>query len=392
MKLLQAIRASVASEVAIAANYSDAGQCEAPKLPDTPLLLVTGGCGFIGSTLVDELLSQGFRVRVLDTIDTGYVQYMDIANPNLDLRVGSIEDYDTVASALNGVSGVVHLAAASKVAPSLKDPGMASFNVRVNAVGTATVLEAAAKAGTVKRFIYAASSTYYGNQPVPFSETDPFVPSSPYAASKYMGELLTLTYDKVFNLPVVNLRFFMVYGPRQPTTGGYAIVTGRFIKQYSDNTPLTIEGSGENFRDFIHVKDIVNGLILAYKSDIRGVTVNLGSGSQFSVKQVADLISSNQTHVPPRPHDLVGTLANTSLAEQLLGFKTKYDFANETVRMRNNAGDMYLNPFWTRYSVRVTLDEAILGYSNMTLEEQSVSVTQLIKERGFKEIQELLVR
>lgn len=294
-------------------------------------------------------------------------------------------------TSVDGMDGVFHLAAASKVAPSLKDPSMATLNVRANALGTANILEASVQSGSVKRFVYAASSTYYGNQAVPFTESAPFVPSSPYAASKFMGELITSTYDTVFNLSTVNLRFFMVYGPRQPTTGGYAIVTGKFMNQASRNETLTIEGTGENFRDFIHVQDLVAGIVAAFKSEVRGTTINLGSGEKHTIKEVADMISHNQTHVAPRPFDLQGTLANTSLAESALGFKPIHDFKTETLRMKRNPDEQYLNAFWKDPGTLQKLNIMIPGYSNMTLVDQNEAVVAQIKEKGFHSFREMLI-
>ena len=348
-----------------------------------PRVLVTGGSGFIGSHLVDALLDEGFRVRVFDSLETGYIQYLNVSHPRLELLVGSILDLDAVRKAVDGVSGVFHLAAASKVAPSLKDPLMATVNVQVNGIGTANLLQMCVEMGSVTRFVYAASSTYYGNQKVPFSETDPFVPSSPYAASKFMGELLTLTYDKVFNLPSINLRFFMVYGPRQPTTGGYAIVTGKFMQQYSSGEHLTVQGIGDQFRDFIHISDIVRGLILAFHSEARGVTINLGSGEKYSVQEVADMISLNQTRLPARPHDLQGTLANTSLAESLLGFRTEKRFVNETLKMKKTANETYINPFWTSNKTISLLTAIIPGYLGMSLDDQNEKIRSTIHQLGL---------
>jgi nucleoside-diphosphate-sugar epimerase len=354
---------------------SEADICSIPEdsfslQSGSSLVLVTGGAGFIGSHLVETLLKGSFRVRVVDSFETGSVRFLNIMHPRLEVRTGSIDDIEFINESMQGVDAVFHLAAASKVAPSLKAPSMATFNVLVNAVGTARLLEAAKNSGSVKRFIYAASSTYYGNQKIPFAEYNSFVPSSPYAASKYMGELMCSTYDKVFDLPCVNLRFFMVYGPRQPSAGAYAIVTGKFVDQFKQNKSLTIEGTGEQFRDFIHVKDIVRGLMKALGSSVRGQTINLGTGTTRSIKQLADLISSNQTHVQPRPHDLHGTLANTSLAETLLDFKPCEDFEEEILRMKTAAEDEHVNGFWKMDSTKALLASVIPGYSNMTFHQQ----------------------
>ena len=295
-------------------------------------VLVTGGSGFIGSHLVDLLLSLNYSVTVLDNLSTGSIEYLDLSNPRLTLVIGDIENRTDLDMAFKNVSGVFHLAAASKVAPSLKDPRMATFNVQTNSVGTANVLEMAANL-KVKKFVYAASSTYYGNQKVPFSENASFVPSSPYAASKYMGELQTMTYDKLFDLPAVNLRFFMVYGPRQPSTGAYAVVTGKFHDQKMQGLPLTIEGDGSQFRDFVHVQDVVRACVLAYQNPTtRGVTINIGSGEAFTVKELANLISDNQVYKPARLNDLKGTLASTCAAKRLLGFSTIYNFKEEVLK------------------------------------------------------------
>merc|ERR1712032_783141 len=182
----------------------------------------------------------------------------------------------------------------SKVLPSLKNPAMGTFNVERNAVGTSRVLEVANETHLVRKVVYAASSTYYGNQPVPFVETDPFVPTSPYAASKYMGELEMMTHDGLYGLDTLALRFFMVYGPRNPAQGAYAIVTGKFLARLQEGQPLIIEGSGQNFRDFVHVRDIARALIIGYQRSVHGVVINVGTGKAYSVKDVADLVSSNQ--------------------------------------------------------------------------------------------------
>merc|ERR1719409_605008 len=194
-------------------------------------------------------------------------------------------DLDALRAAMAGAKGVFHLGAASKVLPSLKDPGMGTFNVERNAVGTSRVLQIANETKMVRKVMYAASSTYYGNQPVPFSETDDFMPTSPYAAAKYMGELTMQTNDNLYNIPTLSLRFFMVYGPRNPSEGAYAIVTGKFLGRLKRGEPLLIEGTGENFRDFVHVDDIARALILGYQSEIRGTAINVGTGMTHSVKE-----------------------------------------------------------------------------------------------------------
>ncbi|KNE57158.1 hypothetical protein AMAG_02905 [Allomyces macrogynus ATCC 38327] len=302
--------------------------------------LVTGGAGFIGSHLVERLLSLGYRVRILDNLATGYVHNIAhlITHPAVEFIYGDIMDPTTVLVAVKGVDYVYHLAAMSKVAPSMKDPAMAKFCLDTNVAGTVNVLNASRIAG-VKKVVYAASSTYYGNGNVPMNEADAPNLLTPYAATKYEGEIQMDLYDRIFNFPTISVRFFMVYGPRQPTTGAYAIVTGVFLKKWMDGEPLPIEGDGSHYRDFIHARDIANALILAQQSPHRGTVVNAGTGIGHSVKDVADLISPDQVHVAERKNDLVGTLANTCKAKKMLGFEADYDFTHEMTALIEDAAD-----------------------------------------------------
>ena len=317
-----------------------------PSLSAGERVLVTGGCGFIGSHLVDKLLSLGYLVTVLDNLETGNITYLDLGNPNLTVIVGDVMDRRAVRLALSGVTGVFHLAAASKVLPSLKDPTMATFNVEQNAMGTALLLEEVAQSNlAIRKVVYAASSTFYGNQNLPYSEDLPFQPSSPYSAAKYMGELLMDTYDHVFNVPTVSLRFFMVYGPRQPEQGAYAIVTGKFARQQRAGLPLTIEGDGEQYRDFVHVQDVTDACILAYENEaVRKQVINIGSGKKVSVMQLANLLSTNHVYLQPRLHDLKGTLADTCKAKRLLHFQAKKDFVREMTQFdSHNSSALFWN-------------------------------------------------
>ena len=318
--------------------------------PSSGLVLVTGGSGFIGSHLVELLLGLGYAVRVLDNFSTGDAGYLPLrGRANLEVVYGDIRDKAALREAVKGVVGVFHLAAMSKVKPSLSDPSIATYAVETNALGTANLLEAAAAEGNVSKIVYAASSTFYGNQPTPHEETASFSPSSPYAATKYQGELEMLTWDRVYALPTINLRFFMVYGPRQPTTGAYAIVTGIFAEQKKQGVPLTVEGSGDHFRDFVHVRDVARGLVMAFQHpSLRATAVNLGSGRAVCIHELADMVSSNQEHLPPRPYDLEGTLADTCRAKQLLNFEAKEDFAS-TMRDLIDSQDSHLDQlFWPR--------------------------------------------
>ncbi|KAJ1560962.1 hypothetical protein HK405_005381 [Cladochytrium tenue] len=300
---------------------------KAKSVSDT-LVLVTGGAGFIGSNLVDRLLTLGYRVRVFDNLATGSIRNIPLDNDRVTFIMGDILDMDAVTRATEGVDYVYHLAAMSKVAPSLKNTQIARFCTEVNALGTWNVLEAARIKG-IKKVIYAASSTYYGNKPIPHTEIDAADFLTPYAASKFEGEIQMQMFNDIFAVPTVSCRFFMVYGPRQPSTGAYAIVTGVFARQAALGKPLTIEGTGLHSRDFIHVRDIVDGLILSQQLGVKGEVINLGTGTGYSVKQVADLVSDKQIHVAERKNDLEATLANTCKMKRLLGYLPQFEFKKE---------------------------------------------------------------
>ena len=188
--------------------------------------------------------------------------------------------------------------------------------------------------------VYAASSTYYGNAPVPYHEDLKFHQSSPYAASKYMGELLMTNYNELHGVNAMNMRFFMVYGPRNPSQGAYAIVTGVFTGRKKKGEKLMIEGTGEQYRDFVHVRDVARALILAAQSPshVNATVVdavNVGSGKKYSIREVADLVSPGEDRIwnPPRRHDLHGTLADTCRAKQVLRFEAWHDFTAEMKKL-----------------------------------------------------------
>ena len=248
---------------------------------------------------------------------------------------------------------------------------IATFCVETNALGTAHVLEAALSEGpSIRKVVYAASSTFYGNQPVPHGENLSFSATSPYAATKFQGELEMLTWDSVYDIPTLSLRFFMVYGPRQPTSGAYAIVTGLFQEAKQRNASLVVEGSGLHFRgenahacvryefhasprvppnpqrDFIHVHDIARGLVMGFQSAVHGMPINLGSGHAVRIQDLADMVSPNQAHLPPRPHDLEGTLADTCRAKALLNFEAREDFTPTMRAMVETPPGLCLDSTW----------------------------------------------
>jgi nucleoside-diphosphate-sugar epimerase len=282
-------------------------------------VLVTGGAGFIGSHLCEGLIARGLEVRVLDNLSYGRREWVPAQTEFLE---GDIRDPAACRRAAAGVHGVFHLAAMSRSGPSQEQIELCTAS---NIVGTQNMLLAARDA-RVKRFIYSGSSTYYGNRTPPHRESDPPDLLNIYGVTKRVGEQYTLLFDQGFDLPSLVLRYFNVYGPRQPETGAYALVLGIFLKRRADGKVLEIHGDGRQRRDFIHVRDVVAANIAAYESSLRGEIFNVGSGTSLSVKELADLISPDQVHIEARKGDAMATLADISKIGAQLGWSPKITF------------------------------------------------------------------
>lgn len=278
--------------------------------------VVTGGAGFIGSHLADALIRLGFEAHVIDDLSGGKREHV---NPQAVFHKADIRDLAAIKPIIKGARYVFHAAALPRVQFSIEHPVLTH---EVNVGGTLNVL-IAAKEGGVKRVIYSASSSAYGDQPtLPLIETMSANPKSPYGLQKYIGELYARVWSEVYNLPTVSLRYFNVYGPRLNPDGAYALAIGKFLKQRKAEKSLTIWGDGTQTRDFTHVRDIVTANLLAAESSKvgQGEVLNIGAGRNFSVNQLAKLIGGPVVHEPPRiePHD---TLADNSFARKLLGWK-----------------------------------------------------------------------
>tara|TARA_Y100001963_G_scaffold55783_1_gene77982 strand:+ start:896 stop:1804 length:909 start_codon:yes stop_codon:yes gene_type:complete len=280
--------------------------------------IVTGGCGFIGSNLVDKLIDLGHEVIIFDNISSGKVENI---NPKARfIEVDISEDYfDECIDWFDGVDTVFHTAARARVQPSIIDP--ISFN-KTNVDGTLTLLKMAVDSG-VRRFVYSASSSAYGNTNVlPTPESHSTNPLSPYGAQKLMGEIYCKTFSQVYDIETVSLRYFNVYGERQLLEGAYCLVMGIFLQQRLNNKPMTIRGDGEQRRDFTYVSDVVDANIKASQSDKvgKGEVINVGNGNNRSVNQIADMIGGDRITVDPvvEPRE---TLADNTKAHELLDWK-----------------------------------------------------------------------
>ena len=284
--------------------------------------LVTGGAGFIGSNLVDYLLKQGHNVVCIDneSANNENFHWNDKAwNINAD-----ITDYKVMKNAFTNVDYVFHLAAESRLQPAIENPIGA---VEKNCVGTTVMLQCAREVG-VKRFVYSSTSSAYGNNPYPNVETQPDDCLNPYSASKAAGEKFCKMYTDLYGLETVILRYFNVFGQRSPARGQYAPVIGIFQRQKEAGEPLTLVGDGSQKRDFIHVEDVARANYIAATADLGdhiGEVFNIGSGKNYSIKDIADVISDNQVFIPKRSGEMETTLADITKVESVMGWKPEID-------------------------------------------------------------------
>jgi len=282
--------------------------------------LVTGGAGFIGSNLVDHLLELGHEVVV---IDNEYSEAHDqfYWNEKAQNYKYDIRDYENTRSLYDGVDYVFHLAAEARIQPAILNPIEA---VSINSVGTCTVLQCSREAG-VKRVMYSSTSSAYGKNQTPNIENQPDDCLTPYSVSKVCGEKLCKMYTNLYGLQTVCFRYFNVYGERQPLRGQYAPVIGIFLRQRAAGEPLTIVGDGNQRRDFTYVGDVVNANIMAAISnpdpEVFGQVYNVGTGTNYSINQIARMINHKTINLPPRPGEARNTLANNQKLRKTFGWE-----------------------------------------------------------------------
>ncbi len=294
-------------------------------------MVVTGGAGFIGSNLVEELLRRGHEVHVVDNFAGGRApgRLFDEAT----LHEIDIRDYPALADVVSSADVVFHLAALPRVQDSIDHP-TETHDVNVN--GTLSVLEAA-RHGGARRVLLASSAAVYGDQEVvPLHEALRATPKSPYGLHKYMGERKLELWSELYGTETVSLRFFNVYGPRFDPDGPYALVVGRFLKLATEGKPITIAGDGTNTRDYVHVHDIVDGLMRAAESAQvgRGEVINLGSGIETSVNELARIIGGEVTFVAPRIEP-ARSCADITRARTLLAWQPVRTLAQSLPKMRD---------------------------------------------------------
>ena len=286
------------------------------------LSLVTGGAGFIGSHIVEQLIGLGHEVVVVDNEYSDNENFHwrdDTYNINIDITDKALKN------AFTNVDYVFHLAAEARIGPAIENPVNA---VNINTIGTCNVLQCARDAG-VKKVMYSSTSSGYGLNPSPNDETQPDDCLNPYSVSKVAGEKICKMYTDLYGLKTVIFRYFNVFGERAPKKGQYAPVIGIFLRQRTSGEKLTIVGDGEQRRDFVYVKDVANANIMAALSnaddEAYGQVYNVGSGKNYSVNDIASFISDDTINIPPRVGEARDSLANIDKIYKTFAWKPQTD-------------------------------------------------------------------
>jgi UDP-glucose 4-epimerase len=282
--------------------------------------IVTGGAGFIGSNLVDKLISLGHDVICIDD-ESAECHEQFYWNDKAQNYKYDICDYDLIAPLFKDIDCVFHVASDARIQPAILNP---KKSIQSNAVGTANVLELC-RVNKVGRPIYSSTSSAYGKKSfIPNTETHQSDPLTPYSAAKVFGENLARVYYNLYGLETISLRYFNVYGNRQPLKGQYAPVIGLFLKQYHEGKPLTVVGDGSQRRDFTHISDVVEANILASQTkDGFGEVYNIGYGNNYSILDIANMISNDVKFIPSRVGEVQETLASNSKFKNLTGWMPK---------------------------------------------------------------------
>ena len=314
------------------------------------IAIVTGGCGFIGSHLADNLIKLNFEVVVIDNLSVGRRENISHLNENSKFTFvdADISNFDLIEPIFRGADLVFHLAALADIVPSIENP---TEYYKSNVNGTFNVLQACRK-HKVKKIIYAGSSSCYGiPDEYPTKEIASIRPEYPYALTKNLGEQLVMHWCKLYNLPAISLRFFNVYGPRARTSGTYGAVFGVFLAQKLANKPYTVVGDGNQTRDFTFVSDVVSAIIAAAESDLSGEIINIGSNNTYSINRLVELLGGEITYIPKRPGEPDCTWADITKATQLLDWEPKVSLEEGVDILLNNMEYWADAPLWDESSI-----------------------------------------
>ena len=314
------------------------------------IAVVTGGAGFIGSHMVDLLLTRGFHVRVIDNMVGGRPDNLrhHEGNARLSVSVRDIRDVEPGDPLFASAEYVFHFAGIGDIVPSIERP---IAYMSANVLGTVHALEAA-RAARVRKFVYAASSSCYGlAKELPTTERAPIHTEYPYALSKYQGEQAVLHWGHVYHLPVMSVRIFNAYGTRSKTTGAYGAVFGVFLAQKLKGKPFTVVGDGTQRRDFVYVTDVARAFLAAAESPRTQEVYNLGANNPQPVNRLVELLGGDVTYVPKRPGEPDCTWADTTKIREELGWTPQVSFEAGVAEMLKNIDYWREAPVWDPASI-----------------------------------------
>jgi UDP-glucose 4-epimerase len=301
-------------------------------MPAPRVAIVTGGAGFIGSHMVDLCLARGMQVRVIDNLVGGRLanlsQYQNDSRLTVEQR--DIRSFAPGDKLFAGATHVFHFGGIGDLVPSIEHP---LEYLSVNVQGTVAMLECARQAGTVQKFVYAASSSCYGIADVPTTEEDPIRPEHPYALSKNLGEQACFHWHKVYRLPVNSIRIFNAYGTRSRTSGAYGAVFGVFLKQKLAGKPFTVVGDGTQRRDFLYVTDVARAFLAAGETGMSGRIWNVGAGNPQAVNRLVELLGGPVVHIPKRPGEPDCTWADITRITTELGWRPEVSFEDGVAKV-----------------------------------------------------------
>ena len=308
-------------------------------------VIVTGGAGFIGSHLCEQLIKLGHKVFVIDNFSNGKIKNLSKIKNKITIIKQDIRNYKKIQKKFKNIDNVFHLAALSDIVPSIEKPDE-YFTTNVD--GTFNVLKASHQ-NKIKRFIYCASGSCYGiPKKIPTSEKSEISPEYPYSLTKRLGEEIVLHFAKIYKLNATSLRLFNVYGPRSRTSGAYGAVFGVFLAQKLSNKPFTVVGDGKQKRDFTYISDVVDALVKVSKlKNLKNKVFNVGSGTAVSVNKIVKLLKGKKIKIPKRPGEPDITYADISKIKSLTGWAPKISIEKGINELLNNIEYWKNAPVWT---------------------------------------------
>ena len=314
-------------------------------------IIVTGGCGFIGSHLSELLVKKGFKVFVIDNLFSGKKSNLP-KSKNIILIQESILNKKKILTKLKNkkIYGIFHLAAMADIVPSIIDP---IKYMETNVMGTTKILEIA-REKKIKKFIYIASSSCYGiPKKYPTKENSEIKCEYPYALSKNLGEQVVMHWKKIYKMNCNSIRLFNVYGPRSRTSGAYGAVFGVFLAQILKNFPLTVVGDGKQSRDFTYVTDVVEGMYKVFLKGKSGEIFNLGTGKASSINKIIELLKyKKRIRLPVRPGEPDKTLGSIKKIEKEIKWKAKVSISKGVEEMKKNIEYWKDAPLWTKNKIK----------------------------------------